>query len=302
MVLQSSGVITLNDIQTEFGGANPIRTSEYYGAASGIPSSGTILFSQFYGKSSGPLGTTLRSRNLTGSQGFTMYTIEPSKDMLTFDTTQNIPSGYNPSSGDLSPTGTRYTWRDWSGDWFDYWGDFYIYNPATNTASYISFSDMNGPDEVVYTETQTHHNKSFTIKHGWVAQGIFKLDVECGNTNFQFSIGAYGNMGSDGNTQNTDIQYSASWGTLSYNYNSQSNSSEFFYSHFIPKLKAFNDGITLSSGNFTSNFRTAVSGNDRLSVWSDTLTVGATMYFVKGSNNSSGAMYDWVANDIEQIL
>jgi hypothetical protein len=295
MVLQSSGAISLDDIQTEFGGTNPIGTSEYYGAASGIPSSGTISFSQFYGKSS---GTILRSRGLTGSQGFTMYTIAPVKDMDS-RTTEYIPSGYNPSSGNLTPTGTRYTWRDWSGDWFDYWGDFYIYNPATNTASYISFSDMNGPDEVVYTETQTHHNKSFTIKHGWVAQGIFKLDVECDDSTFQFSIGAYGNMGSDSNTQNTDMQYSASWGTLSYNYNSQSNSTEFFYSHFIPKLKAFNDGITLSSGNFTSNFRSAIYGNDELALWSDTLTVGATMYFVKGSNSSSGAMYDWVANDIE---
>jgi hypothetical protein len=294
MVLQSSGAISLDDIQTEFGGTNPIGTSEYYGAASGIPSSGTISFSQFYGKS----GTTLRSRNLTGSQGFTMYTIEPAKDMRIYSG-RNIPSGYNPSSGDLTPAGSRYVWLDWGGDWFDQFGEFYIYNPATNTASYISLSDLDGPDEVVYTETQTHFSKSFTIKHGWVAQGIFKLDIECDDSTFQFSIGAYSNMGSDTNTQNTDRQYSASWGTLSYNYNSQSNSDEYFYSHFIPKLKAFNDGITLSSGNFTSNFRTAVNPNDKLALWSDTLTVGATMYFVKGSNSSTGAMYDWVANDIE---
>jgi len=298
MVLQSSGAISLDDIQTEFGGTNPIDTSEYYGVASGIPSSGTISFSQFYGKSSGTSGTTLRSRNLTGNQLYTMYTTTPTKDME-IRSTQYIPSGYNPSSGNLTPSGTSYAWRDWGGDIFDYWGYFYIYDPATNTASYISFSDIDGPDEVVYTETQTHFSKSFTIKHGWVAQGIFKLDIECDDSTFQFSIGAYGNMGSDSLTQNTDRQYSASWGTLSYNYNSQSNSSEFFYSHFIPKLKSFNDGITLSSGNFTSNFRTAIRPNDELGLWSDTLTVGATMYFVKGSDSSTGAMYDWVANDIE---
>jgi hypothetical protein len=56
--------ITLNDIQTEFGGANPIGISEYYtgggivfpgavgyplGTATVIPSSGTIGFSNFHG-------------------------------------------------------------------------------------------------------------------------------------------------------------------------------------------------------------------------------------------------------------
>lgn len=51
MVLQSSGAISLFNIQTEFGGSNPISISEYYGAASGIPSSGTISFNNFYGKS-----------------------------------------------------------------------------------------------------------------------------------------------------------------------------------------------------------------------------------------------------------
>jgi len=58
MVLQSSGTITLAQIQTEFGGSNPASLSEYYrggsyvpntSANSGIPTSGTISFSQFYG-------------------------------------------------------------------------------------------------------------------------------------------------------------------------------------------------------------------------------------------------------------
>ena len=51
MVLQSSGAISLSNIQNEFGGTNPISLSEYYGAASGIPSSGQINFSDFHGKS-----------------------------------------------------------------------------------------------------------------------------------------------------------------------------------------------------------------------------------------------------------
>jgi hypothetical protein len=52
MVLQSSGAISLNDIQTEFGGTNPIGINEYYDAADGVPNSGAISFDQFYGKSS----------------------------------------------------------------------------------------------------------------------------------------------------------------------------------------------------------------------------------------------------------
>lgn len=51
MTLQSSGAISLANVQAEFGGSNPISISEYYGAASGVPSSGTISLSNFYGKS-----------------------------------------------------------------------------------------------------------------------------------------------------------------------------------------------------------------------------------------------------------
>ena len=51
MALQSSGAISLANIQTEFGGSNPISLSEYYGVASGVPSSGAIALSNFYGTS-----------------------------------------------------------------------------------------------------------------------------------------------------------------------------------------------------------------------------------------------------------
>ena len=50
MALQSSGAISLADIAGEFGGSAPHSLSEYYGVASGIPASGQISFSQFYGK------------------------------------------------------------------------------------------------------------------------------------------------------------------------------------------------------------------------------------------------------------
>ena len=52
MTLPASGPLSLSEIQTEFGGSNPISISEYYAAASGVPASGTIKISDFYGKSS----------------------------------------------------------------------------------------------------------------------------------------------------------------------------------------------------------------------------------------------------------
>lgn len=56
MALQSSGAISLSDIQTEFGGSNPISLSEYYrggayttGNNTGVPTSGQIQMDDFYG-------------------------------------------------------------------------------------------------------------------------------------------------------------------------------------------------------------------------------------------------------------
>ncbi len=60
MALQTSGPISLLQIQTEFGGTSPISLSEYYGITSGIPGSGIISASNFYGKPAaytGPFAT-----------------------------------------------------------------------------------------------------------------------------------------------------------------------------------------------------------------------------------------------------
>ena len=51
MALPVSGEISLDDVQTEFGGTNPIAISEYYGAAVGVPASGEISLSDFHGTS-----------------------------------------------------------------------------------------------------------------------------------------------------------------------------------------------------------------------------------------------------------
>ena len=65
MALPTSGPLSLDDIQAEFGGSNPIGINEYYGAAAGIPASGTIAINDFYGASafSANLSQTLDNPN-----------------------------------------------------------------------------------------------------------------------------------------------------------------------------------------------------------------------------------------------
>lgn len=53
MALPTSGPLSLQDIEDEFGGTGSISISEYYGAATGVPASGTISISDFYGTSAG---------------------------------------------------------------------------------------------------------------------------------------------------------------------------------------------------------------------------------------------------------
>ena len=50
MTLQSSGIIKLTQIAAEYGDAKPHRLKEFYGKP-GLPSSGRIDFTDFYGKS-----------------------------------------------------------------------------------------------------------------------------------------------------------------------------------------------------------------------------------------------------------
>lgn len=97
MPLQTSGAITLADIQTEFGGANPISLSEYYaggayvpagtsGTNGAVPSSGAISLSNFYGTTAlswtpdgGPVGSPV-SLSVTTSY-------EPATQLISCSTT-----------------------------------------------------------------------------------------------------------------------------------------------------------------------------------------------------------------------
>ena len=49
MVLPTTGPLSLQDIQDEFGGTSPISLSEYYAIGKNIPASGTVSIQDFYG-------------------------------------------------------------------------------------------------------------------------------------------------------------------------------------------------------------------------------------------------------------
>jgi hypothetical protein len=71
MAIPSSGPISLQTIQDEFGGSHPISLSEYYGSDT-VPTSGAISISNFYGTSSvTPVTVTIASNTNN-------YTLQPS--------------------------------------------------------------------------------------------------------------------------------------------------------------------------------------------------------------------------------
>lgn len=80
MALQTSGAISLYNIANEFGGFFPHSLSEYYGVASGVPSSGAIDFADFYGKSGASITYTgfIESYKAAGSNNGTYTAAMPS--------------------------------------------------------------------------------------------------------------------------------------------------------------------------------------------------------------------------------
>lgn len=75
MALQTTGAISLADIQGEFGGSNPIGLNEYYSAAAGIPASGAISIGDFYGASASSPFSVFNAVNVeSGSAaGYSLY-------------------------------------------------------------------------------------------------------------------------------------------------------------------------------------------------------------------------------------
>ena len=233
-----------------------------------------------------------RTSSFTSGGGGTAISVN--KDMNASGNRQ-IPASVFPSGNATTPSGTRYYWADWSNDVFDWWGDFYIYD-QTGATNYITFGTMNGSDGTFYDETQTHGLKSYKIRHGWVTQGVFKMDITCTDPTWGFTVGHYGNMGSDSSTTggtNTASNYGFN---LYFMWNRQSGSSyELFSVYMIPKLY---DTYLNWDWSSTPGIRQGLIGNDNRAVWGQGwITHGFIIYYAKSTNIAANVAYDLTIQD-----
>ena len=107
--LPGSGPISLNDVQTEFGGSNPIGINEYYGVAGGVPSSGTISLADFYGTSAFS-GDVVFVKSVTSSNSSANYVAYPFSSVTGFGTKYANPSfsGHGGQAIARNSSGTRF--------------------------------------------------------------------------------------------------------------------------------------------------------------------------------------------------
>jgi len=75
MTIKSSGSLSFTEITNEFGSASSISLSKYYGLDGGIPNSGPIKFSDFYGKIINATRTIGTTQNFNARSDFTNATI-----------------------------------------------------------------------------------------------------------------------------------------------------------------------------------------------------------------------------------
>jgi hypothetical protein len=179
-------------------------------------------------------------------------------------------------------------WNDLGNDVFNNWGHFYIYDVTTSKYYFPLLSPQNEADSVLITQTFTAFDRTFTIQHGWSIQGVFKIDITV-NDSLPFRFGAYGTMGSDGEQDTSDITYTYTLNneskTLYYRYDIESgDTNERLYSYFIPN-------------NNTDNISTPYSvyyDNDNMSMYTNSITSGITIYFSKTND-----VKDFVVNDLK---
>ena len=274
-------------------GRIPVRT---------VSASGTLVLTEPCGCTI-PAGDLLRSKDTTTSNGFTIGNA-PEKDMDNADYTNEFdPNSYQNSffpdmadfvdgniiAGD-KPDGDRLLasyWDDLGDDIFDDWGFFYLYDVVSGKYYFPLISPQNQDDGSLTTQTFNAFGRTFTIRHGWLVQGIFKFDISVAD-DLPFRFGAYGNMGSDGDEFTENLTYSYTIGgsalTLYYHHHQEDgNSDEQLYSYWIPKKVSENATQTYA----------AYYDNDDMSIISNEVSSGILVYFAKTNDTK-----EWVANDL----
>lgn len=179
-------------------------------------------------------------------------------------------------------------WDDLGNDIFDDWGFFYIYDVASQKYYFPILTPINQVDGLITAQTFEAFGRTFTIKHGWQARGIFKLDITM-DDDLEFRFGAYGNMGSDGdqNSNALTAAYTVNGASKTLYYNrdaEENNDTEILYSYFVPKTDAEN--VTKP---YVLNY-----DSDDMSMYTNPLTSGVTIYYSKTID-----VKDWVINQIK---
>jgi hypothetical protein len=180
-------------------------------------------------------------------------------------------------------------WNDLGNDIFDNWGFFYLYDVQSGKYYFPLLDPQNQDDGIITTQTFNAFGRTFTIKHGWAVQGIFKFDISV-NDNLPFRFGGYGNMGSDGDEFTEDLVHPYSInGTnliLYYHHHEESdNNFEKLYSYFIPKNVP---------ENASKSYDIYYEYEANMSAVSKEVTNGLLVYFAKTND-----VKDWVVNDLE---
>lgn len=166
-------------------------------------------------------------------------------------------------------------WNDLGNDIFDGWGYFYLYDVSTSRYYFPLLSPQNQDDGVITTQTFVAFGRTFTLRHGWAEQGIFMMDWSVADS-LPFRVGAYGNMGSDGDEDTEDLTQTYTVGgssrTLYYRRDAEiGDSNEILYTYFIPKEPTEATSVPYN----------VVYDGDDMSMRTNTLTSGVTIYFAK---------------------
>jgi hypothetical protein len=178
-------------------------------------------------------------------------------------------------------------WSDLGNDVFDSWGYFYLYDVNSGKYYFPLIDPQNQEDGIFATQTFNTFGRTFTVKHGWAVQGIFKFDISVAD-GLPFRFGGYGNMGSDGDEVTEDLTQNYSVGgqslTMYYHRDQEDgDNDEQLYSYWIPKNV---------SENSTKTYDVYYDGDD-MSMMSKNVTSGLIVYFAKYND-----VKDWVINDL----
>lgn len=188
MTIQSSGALALTEIQTEFGGINPVSMSEYYRGGSyvandssntNIPGSGAIAFSNFYGtsKPSGISQSLISVGNYFAASAYSLDRVDGSVWLTV------AAMGGRPEINQQAPN------SDLRAVWLQYRA-----RGADNTAGYNGNADG---QKYRYDTYQT-----YTRFHWWQSIDVVALGVGT-NTDVGASSGGEGGFYAQGNVAYT---------------------------------------------------------------------------------------------------